>query len=131
MKEPEKHIHKLKRLVHKSGNVVFFCVLDCSYKISSALALGKSCICWRCGEKFLMNEYSLRLAKPHCENCHKPKKSILPGSVDDSDPEGGFKTSEERVELDKIVELTAIEKLQQTLNRKLNQTLQPEDEGEI
>lgn len=21
-----------------------------------------------------MNEYSCRLAKPHCENCHKPKK---------------------------------------------------------
>lgn len=21
-----------------------------------------------------MNEYSIRLAKPHCDNCHKPKK---------------------------------------------------------
>jgi hypothetical protein len=31
-------------------------------------------LCWRCGNEFIMNEYSLRLAKPHCEGCHKPKK---------------------------------------------------------
>lgn len=69
-----KHIHKLKRLKFKSGNIIFFCALpDCSHKTNIALALGKRSICWRCGEPFIMNEYSLRLAKPHCDNCHKPK----------------------------------------------------------
>jgi len=24
-----------------------------------------------------MNEYSLRLAKPHCENCHRPKNGMV------------------------------------------------------
>lgn len=69
------HIHKFKRLTYKSGNSIFFCALpDCAQKLSTALALGKRSLCWRCGEPFIMNEYSLRLAKPHCESCHKPKK---------------------------------------------------------
>jgi hypothetical protein len=69
------HIHKLKRLKYKTGNIVFFCALpDCSYKSNVALSLGKRSLCWRCGQSFIINEYSLRLAKPHCEACHKPKK---------------------------------------------------------
>lgn len=75
-KTAEKHIHKLRKHVHKSGNAVLFCAMpDCHYKINPALALGKRSICWRCGEEFIMNEYSLRLTKPHCEKCHKPKKN--------------------------------------------------------
>lgn len=69
----EKHTHKLKKVKYKSGNSLFFCTLDCTYKISATLALGKKTICWRCGETFSMNDYSIRLIKPHCENCHKPK----------------------------------------------------------
>ncbi len=73
----EKHIHKFKRIKYKSGNMIFFCALpDCNHKMNTALALGKRSLCWRCGEPFIMNEYSIRLAKPHCENCHKPKNSI-------------------------------------------------------
>ena len=68
------HIHKFKRLRYKSGNEIFFCALpDCNVKLNISLALGKRSICWRCGESFIMTEYSLRLAKPHCDNCHKPK----------------------------------------------------------
>ena len=70
------HIHKFKRLIYKSGNSIFFCATpDCKQKISIPLALGKRSICWRCGEPFVMNEYSLRLAKPHCGACHKAKKN--------------------------------------------------------
>lgn len=70
----QKHTHKFKRLTYKSGNQIFFCALpDCSVKISTALALGKRSLCWRCGEEFIMSEYSLRLAKPHCDKCHRPK----------------------------------------------------------
>ncbi len=70
----DKHTHKLRRHTYKSGNTTFFCALpDCSYKISPPLAIGKRSICWRCGDPFILNEYSVRLAKPHCEKCHKPK----------------------------------------------------------
>jgi hypothetical protein len=82
-KTAEKHIHKFKRLTYKSGNTVFFCVdADCNKKLNTSLALGKRSICWRCGEPFILTEYSLRLAKPHCDSCHKPKndsrKEFLP-----------------------------------------------------
>jgi len=71
------HIHKLKRLKYKSGNTVFFCALpDCNFKTNISLVLGKRSLCWRCGEPFIMNEYSLRLSKPHCDNCHKTKKEV-------------------------------------------------------
>jgi len=76
-KEVKKHVHKLKRHVHKSGNAVLFCALpDCSFKINPALALGKRTICWRCGDEFILDDYSLRLARPHCDNCHRSKKKI-------------------------------------------------------
>ena len=69
------HTHKFRRHRYSSGNITYFCALpDCSVKITPALALGKRCICWRCGEVFELTEYAIRLAKPHCENCHKPKK---------------------------------------------------------
>ena len=72
-----KHNHKLKRHRFKSGNEVYFCALpECTYKITPALSLGKRVICWRCGESFIMGDYSIRLAKPHCDNCHKPKIAI-------------------------------------------------------
>lgn len=69
----QQHIHKLKRIKFKSGNAVYFCALDCNFKIQVPLALGKKTICWRCGEVFVMNEYSIRLSKPHCSSCHKSK----------------------------------------------------------
>lgn len=72
----QKHIHKLKRHRYPSGNTVFFCVLDCTYKIDTALSVGKKALCWRCGREFIMDEYSLRLAKPHCSECHQPKKKV-------------------------------------------------------
>jgi hypothetical protein len=72
----EKHIHKLRRYKFKSGNVIYHCTLpDCSYKSAPALAIGKRSICNRCGEQFILTDYSVRLAKPHCENCHKSKNN--------------------------------------------------------
>jgi len=73
----EKHVHKFKKIKYKSGTSIFFCTLpDCNVKVNPALALGKRCICWRCGEEFILTEYALRLVKPHCENCHKPTKQV-------------------------------------------------------
>ncbi len=110
------HIHKFKRLKYKSGNSIFFCILpDCNQKINISLALGKRSICWRCGEPFIMTEYSLRLAKPHCNNCHKPKKEIRGAT---------FKDAIEA--LDNIKELSLADRLQQTI-----QQAQKQEEEEI
>lgn len=94
-----KHVHKLKRVTHSNGEQIYFCVLDeCEYKINVKLALGKPCLCWRCAKRFNLNEYALRLAKPHCVACTKSDKltldevlsSVNPNSIsstiaDDSD----------------------------------------------
>lgn len=71
-----KHTHKLKKHTYKTGSSVFFCTLDCSYKVSVELSLGKTSICWRCGKPFSLDEYSLRLVRPHCKNCHKFKNEV-------------------------------------------------------
>ena len=70
------HVHKFKRHRYKSGNEIYFCVDEtCTTKISPPLAVGKKAICWRCGEPFVMGEYTVRLARPHCDKCHKPKNA--------------------------------------------------------
>jgi len=71
-----KHVHKLRRRRYQNGTAVFFCVGDdCTFKIGTEFSLGKKTICWRCGEPFNLTPYSLTLAKPHCEACHKHKSS--------------------------------------------------------
>jgi len=70
--------------VFKTGNSIYFCTLpDCTNKIKQPLALGKRSICWRCGNPFIMNEYAIRLANPHCEDCHKSKdgKLVVPNNA--------------------------------------------------
>jgi Zn finger protein HypA/HybF involved in hydrogenase expression len=113
------HIHKFKRLRYKSGNEILFCALpDCSQKINPALALGKRSICWRCGESFIMNDYSLRLAKPHCEACHKPKKEI---EEDENDLAVVTQNNDEIIH-----ELSLAERLTQTI-----QQAQEQEEDEL
>jgi len=69
----EKHTHRLKRHVYpKTKTAVYFCTLpDCHYKIECALALGKNSICNICGNEFILNEYAIKLLRPHCELCGK------------------------------------------------------------
>lgn len=71
MSKVRDHNHKLKRTTYASGTKVYFCIDDCSYKIEVAFALGKVVICNICEEPFSMNEYSIKLAKPHCNACGK------------------------------------------------------------
>lgn len=81
----EKHIHKLKRAKFRTGNYIYFCVgADCTKKFAPALALGKRTICWICDEPFEMNDYSIRLAKPHCPKCHQPKKKLIDDPISEA-----------------------------------------------
>lgn len=73
----EKHVHKLMKRKYKNSSA-FFCILpDCFFKlVDSNLALGKRTICHQCGEEFELNEYSVKLKRPHCSNCGKVKVVI-------------------------------------------------------
>lgn len=69
----KEHVHKLKRHKYPGGTAIFFCILDCNFKIDAPFALGKQSICHLCGNEFTMTEASIRLTRPHCQNCGKFK----------------------------------------------------------
>jgi hypothetical protein len=72
-----KHVHRLRKKRYKNGTSIFFCTLpDCHYKIECDLSLGKESMCNECGETFLMNEYTIRLTRPHCHNCGKREVKV-------------------------------------------------------
>lgn len=75
-----RHIHKyIRHKFHKSGTVVFRCVLsNCSHYLAPAFVLGKMSLCWYCDNVFEMSKRSVRLKKPHC-GC----KGKRPGKHDD------------------------------------------------
>ena len=74
-----KHIHRLKKHKYKTGIAVFFCTLDCNYKVEVPFALGKETLCNICGEPFIMNEYTLKLIRPHCNNCGRKEVKDVNG----------------------------------------------------
>jgi len=68
-----KHTHQLRRLRYRTGTEIYFCTLDCTFKIECSLALGKKSVCNLCGNEFVLNEYHIKLARPHCSDCSKTK----------------------------------------------------------
>lgn len=83
-----KHTHKLRRHEHSNGEQIYFCVLDCDYKIKVALALGKTTLCNKCNKPFVINSYTIRLAKPICTKCKAIKSpkidlsEVMHGQID-------------------------------------------------
>lgn len=75
MKKP-KHIHKLRRHRYPNGTTVYFCILNCSFKIDPALALGKEVLCNRCDNPFFLDKYALKRSQPYCHDCKKTKEII-------------------------------------------------------
>lgn len=73
MAKTKEHIHKLRRHKYPNGVKIYFCINDCNFKIEAAFALGKRVLCNMCGEPFEMNEYSVKLSKPHCGACGRYK----------------------------------------------------------
>lgn len=81
MPKQQSHVHKLKRHKYPSGNSVYFCTLpDCNYKVDVPLALGKRTLCNICNNEFIINEYVIKLAKPHCPDCGKVKVKDAEGN---------------------------------------------------
>ena len=71
------HLHRYKRanLSRNGGEyLIFRCTKPiCSHYVAVELAEGKLSECNRCGEAFIMDKTSVRLALPHCLSCTKTK----------------------------------------------------------
>lgn len=76
------HIHKFfrKNLSRNPGvkpYLVYACQQPaCTYYIPLTLALNKLAECWRCGDPFVMDKYSITLLKPHCNSCIKKPTNV-------------------------------------------------------
>lgn len=129
----QKHIHKVKRQRFKSGNHMYFCTLpDCYWKINPALFLGKTTICWRCGEEFNMNEYSLRLARPHCEKCHKTKSEDKEEATINALSQAHRDITQSGVSMAPIAEsLSLADKLTSLLKKQASNTIATEGDEDI
>lgn len=68
------HLHKYKRKDLGKGYMVYMCTEpSCTHYIRVDLAEGKLCKCNRCGEPMIMSKKAMQLAKPHCDDCTKPR----------------------------------------------------------
>ncbi len=90
------HIHLYKRvdLVPKwkqksdpdkhKPYMVYICTKPlCTHRLPLALAFGKAAECNKCGETFVMDRYTLTLARPKCSKCVNRK--ALPIEMNDLD----------------------------------------------
>ena len=81
MSKKKPHAHRLRRHTYKTGTSVYFCTLpDCYFKVECEAMLGKPALCNLCGDEFVMNEYHLKLKKPHCAKCNKIKVTRSDGT---------------------------------------------------
>jgi hypothetical protein len=68
-KSDKEHIHKFCKHKYDTGVEIYFCTLNCNYKIEVPFALGKEVLCNICTEPFTMTKKDLKLKEPHCLNC--------------------------------------------------------------
>ena len=85
-----KHIHKYmkvilggrrivikdgRRYIEKTGGypVMKCTVPKCTHYIAQDLAIGRSTICWKCGNEFVLNSENVQLKRPLCYECRKRK----------------------------------------------------------
>jgi hypothetical protein len=63
----KKHVHKYQRIKLPKGKFIFRCMLpDCSHYLFEEFILGKSSICWYCGNPFTIDKTQRERARPHC-----------------------------------------------------------------
>lgn len=111
MSKVRDHIHRLKRTTYSNGTKVYFCTNDCSYKLEVPFALGKIVECNLCEQPFKMNEYSIKLAKPHCNDC---------GKIQGKDPVTGkrtFKSKNQPIEAMSEIADTSVSSLKDRLGK--------------
>lgn len=115
------HIHRLKRHKYKNGTAVYFCSLNCPYKVEVPLALGKVVLCNICDNSFTMSEYSIKLARPHCVSCGKIQ-------IKDTNGKRKFINKSEANPIAAIVAEKSIATLRQRLGTVVTMDKQPDED---
>jgi len=53
-----------KKYIEKTGGYPIYKCVYCSHYIAREVAIGRECICWKCGEVMTLNAYSITLSRP-------------------------------------------------------------------
>jgi formylmethanofuran dehydrogenase subunit E len=74
-----RHQHQYQRSHKtKNGTTIYKCSHpECSSTTTAELLKGKANVCDKCMEKFIMDSYAMKLAKPVCRKCRgksEPRK---------------------------------------------------------
>lgn len=71
-----RHVHRYMRTYPNIRRIepIWKCTLDgCSHFIPyNDTVLGRACMCWGCGELFIMRDTNLNSDMPKCNNCENP-----------------------------------------------------------
>jgi len=126
MATKKKHHHKLKRHTYRNGEQVYFCVLDCTFRVKCELAEGLIVICHRCDKPFAMTQSSCELAKPHCNNCTRSKKREADEILAALEPElvgVGVREIKNEIRMDDRKESSSLEDLRKRLSGSVKEIL--------
>lgn len=68
----KKHIHKYMRQTLKFATVWRCALPDCNHFMpphQEGMITGRYSICWGCGNKFILDEFTMQNDMPECHNC--------------------------------------------------------------
>lgn len=76
----KRHTHKYYR-VQLGSDKVWACALpDCNHHMPThmtPLVLGKSSLCWKCGEALVLDPINMKMDKPICDDCNSTSDATL------------------------------------------------------
>lgn len=69
-------IHKYKKI--KNGDKITWKCVNCPHSVQGKMVLGRSSICWKCGNSFTISNYNILYHTfPNC-GCTSKKKASIP-----------------------------------------------------
>lgn len=79
MSKKADHVHKyLKVKWGSKGTEVFRCMVPgCSHYVHIEMARNRMCICWGCGEAFVLDPDAMRRKRPKCFQCIKGVDPVM------------------------------------------------------
>jgi len=72
----KKHVHKYHKVKMNSTDIWACALPDCNHHMPPHYIdtlPGKASLCWKCGERFILDSDNMKLDRPICFNCAHPE----------------------------------------------------------
>ena len=99
-----RHTHKYELILlgQKGDYPVYRCALpDCTHYLRKVLGLGKSSLCWKCGETFVLTSKLRETKRPKCEPCRSgvKKTEVVMRKIEEKKPSLDVKAADDILSL--------------------------------